>query len=119
MILAVVRYRTPMHVRRMAGWALKEFATLLLPYSEADLEVAVENCLAKGWLRVLSEKDVGRQPPSYSTFASYNRGSPGVLDFTAEGNALAVRLWGVGRVGGARPDDAAAPNRRRSASGEP
>lgn len=99
MVLTVVHYHTPMSVRDMAGWALKEHEDLRLPYSQDDLEVAVENCLAKGWLRVLSRKIVGRQPPDYSTFDRYNKWSPGVMDFTAEGFALAVRIFGEGNVG--------------------
>lgn len=101
MVLNVVRYHTPMQVHHMAGWALKVLAPLQLPYSVDDLEVAVENCLAKGWLRVVSRKEMGHQPPDYSTFIRYNKHSPGVMDFTEEGHVLAVKIFGEAQVGSA------------------
>lgn len=99
MVLGVVHYATPMQSRCMAGWALKEFSDVGHSYSEDDLEVAVENCIEKGWLRVLSKKDVGRRPPGYSAFARYNKWSPGVMDFTPEGFALASRIFRKGWAG--------------------
>jgi len=87
----------------MAGWALKEFDHPGHTYSKNDLEVAVENCIAKGWLRVVSKKEVGHRPPCYSAFAKYNKWSAGVMDFTPEGFALAVRIFGRDRVEHASP----------------
>lgn len=99
MVLRVVWLHTPMQVHEMGGWALKELEPLQLPYSVEDLDVAVENCLERGWLRVLKKRDVGRQPPRYSRFSKYNKHIPGVMDFTEEGYALAVRIFGDLDVG--------------------
>lgn len=93
MVLGVVRYATPMRVDHMPAWALKEFKDVGTSYDEVDLEVAVENCIEKGWLRVLTERDIGRHPPDHSAFDRYNRWSPGVMDFTPEGFALVSRVF--------------------------
>lgn len=107
LVLAVVRYGTPMTVPAMPGWAPKELQGLGLPYSEADLEVAVEDCLERGWLRVLPEGVAGRRPPRYSIYSKYHQGSPGRLGFTAEGHALAERIWGEWGIRNEAPHDRA------------
>lgn len=97
-ILEMVRLRIPLPPDRLAPWAIKEFDHLDLPYTRCDMEIAIDSCLDKGWLRMLTARQVRREPPRYSTYKRYAPTSAGLLDFTEYGHCLVRRVFGEDHI---------------------
>lgn len=93
MVMEVVRQHVPRVREDAAAWVLREFSHFDVPYTEAEIDDAVDSLIAKGIIRVVSARDVRRPRPKYSTYEAYFSSSVGLLDWTRAGNSFAKRVY--------------------------